>query len=193
MIGAALTVVPDILEALLGWWFKRRNSQIPDVLNAIACIYKEMNTALSTAEGCVRVVLLKTENGGGIPQLGSELKSSVVHEVWAAEVKNVSGNWIKQRLDEQYILNLLEINKSPRGEVTLPASAFKGSVLQHVYALNHVQTCHLAEIARRKHAYYYLSFNYVKPADGLTDQDHEAMRSCILYLRNVFKKQKELG
>jgi hypothetical protein len=194
LLGILLTLMSSIVTM----WFKHRLDRkayekkhaFSKTLPAVHEVYSILNTIKGETEAS-RVLILKAENGGGRPNLGSHLKSSVLYEVFDAPLETVRKLWQNQPLDEDYIkvLNQLIITEEKKCMVNV-AKLQKGSLLRDNYEANGVKYSHIYEIAEREHSYLYLSVNYTEGENDAHAKDIE--RACVNQLRVLFKKNEEL-
>ncbi|MEO0560110.1 MAG: hypothetical protein AAF170_18230 [Bacteroidota bacterium] len=80
---------------------RRGQRQARDVTEAQSAIYTTL-ARLQGATSADRVLILNTQNGGGIPRADGPTFSSVLYEETAPNVPPVQGDWQKEQLDSQY-------------------------------------------------------------------------------------------
>ena len=194
LIGTTLT----LLTSLATIWFKhkldkkayKKKHAFSKTIPSVHEVYSILNTIKGETDSN-RAIILKAENGGGRPNLGSHLKSSVLYEVFDSPLESVRKLWQNQPLDEEYIkiLNKLIVTEDKKCVVEV-SKLPKGSLLRENYEANNVKTSHVYEIAEREHSYLYLSINYLSNDNNAHARDIE--RACVNQLRVLFNKNKDL-
>lgn len=167
----------------------RQPNTFPNLFKVIEEIYGELDVSIRRT-ACVRALLLKTENGGGIPKIGSKIYSSVVFERVSDEVAATKKLWQSQELDSVYVKNLVKMVTSEQSTVDLEIDEWEGSTVYDVYRSGGVECSRIYEVARSKKAYYYLSFNFPVKTDKLTSMDRAVTHSAASNIRKVFHDSK---
>lgn len=80
----------------------------------------------------VRVMLIRSENGGGIPQVGKPIYVSVVYEAVSEEVRSVIQRWQARPVDADYELVLRKV-LAERSTHLASSDLKEGSVLRDIY------------------------------------------------------------
>jgi len=158
-----------------------------NVIPRIHDIYTILNK-LKSETNAVRVLILKTENNGGRPKAGCQLKSSVIYEVCDSPLKPVKDTWQYQVLDEEYVHVMSEMMLDPnkRKEI-IREELDPTSILYNVYVATNVAKSVIYEIQEREKEYIYISIIY----DTLTPHSPEESDSKRIYinqLRQLFKQ-----
>ena len=149
---------------------KRRDSQLKeDIIQGYAAIhktYEALGTVLHETPAN-RILLLKSENGGGIPGPVSTCYSSVLVERHDDRLPSVKETWQKVPVDGDYAKILTEMLEC--GQTIRTTERMKqDSPLRDIYTsqkVHHSQVYHLATIQTtpRGGTVYYLSANFMTP------------------------------
>lgn len=179
-----------VLKILVDKYIKNRKPFSKRVLTTLTELSDLLNDMVAETD-CTRAIILKCQNGGGIPKVGSELYSSVVLESRASggSVRHV---WDKQRLDAVYIRVLVDLDNADDGMMLVEQEDFKGSVLYDVYTTTQIKGSKIARLAETKTAWFYVSANFSKPIDQLETREKVLIQSSINKMRYLLKKNKDI-
>ncbi|MEM9470010.1 MAG: hypothetical protein AAF988_07585 [Pseudomonadota bacterium] len=170
---------------------KKNRNIYERILPAYDAIYDSLNDIIGRSKNCTRALILKCENGGGVPELGKAIHSSGV-----AEARKISTNrkkeWQKQRLDPVYIKNLLRLMTARDRSIFLNAEDFKGSVIYDVYSVDSVQCVKLSHLFSTKKSWYYLSCTFDIEEKSVEPEDRNIIRSNVNAIRSVLEKNKDI-
>ena len=98
--GGFVSMVNVTKDLILRYFDLRRRDRSKEVdgfnklLPLLGGVYDEMN-GISTSGGILGVCLMKLENGGGVPVLGSELSCTLLHEVYMSDDGRFREDWRK--------------------------------------------------------------------------------------------------
>jgi len=165
----------------------RFNKPFSNMLPKIQEVYNILNQVVAM-DGCARAIVLKSENGGGRPRLGSDLYSSVLYEVYGPSRKPVRTSWFRQLLDQGYIKVLSELIAAPNGQLTVTPEAFKDSTVQDIYNADAIDTIRLATLAEKENCYLYASFTFAGRNGLLDAEERLALQEAVNKLRALFKE-----
>ena len=166
---------------------ERNKNSFSTVVPLVHEIYSILNDVMSKTKA-FRVVIMKTENGGGRPQIGCELKSSVVYEVFDSGHKPIKLDWQKQVIDEQYSSMLSELILSSERCIRVKTADMPDySMLKIAYQATGVVQATMYELAERGKDYIYLSVIYGEETE-LTAEDIYSKRNAVNRLRSIFKQ-----
>ena len=180
VLWMAKTVYTEIKE-----WAKRRREKKPfsPVFTKVSEVYETLNEMMLEM-GADRVVLLRSHNGGGKPQLGHALFSSVEYEAWGKGLRSIRRSWSKQRVDEVYIKMLRKLDES--GYLDVYLETMPDGMLKELYFSNHVLASKVAKIHETKNDYFYISVNFSKTSDIDNAMMKTAFRKYVTILTNLF-------
>lgn len=198
---ALITQLGSILAALIttaGFAWKYYSEQkkykskktIPKLFKDIDEIYNCLQSVIESTD-CKRALILKTENGGGVPKLGNAVYSSVIFERYSQDKKRVKNLWQRQELDQIYVKNMTKLLTEQGGICIIPFEQWKGSVVEDAYKNDNIKVTNLAEVAKKETAYIYISFVFDKEPNELSPNEKNIMRGSISKMRTIFKRQKE--
>lgn len=181
--GGALTKMIDWGRV---WWTenKSKKTSFSRLIPRLHKVYEILQIIIR--ESAVnRAVILKLENGGGIPKLGSTLYSSVVFESCKLPLTTIKEHWQKQRIDEAYVRMMVKLNKA--GELEILADDLEDGILKTLYQAAGIKKARIYKIAEKENRYIYASLNY----SNLHDDSANALdiiRFSINELRRLFEK-----
>lgn len=183
---ALFVALIQFLTTLVTFGFIRpKKSRFPAVLNAIHSVYDELHM-LNSALDAPRALILKTENGGGIPQLGRALFSSVLYEAFTADSGSVRKGWQKEQIDEGYTGMLTDMVS--KGIIVVKTASLPDGQLKTLYEAYKVTHSIVALIALEERRMIYLSVNLTEKSDMMVEDPEvtEKVRSSVNRLRNLF-------
>lgn len=141
--------------------------------------------------GAARVLVLRSENGGGLPQPGAQLYSSVVYEAVNPPLQPIRGQWQGQQIDQEYI-TLLE-NVCHTKYVCLDTTEMvEESLLGNLYRAHGITFAEVALLQISKGHVLYLSINYDRALDKDDPSHRESFRVGYLRLRQIFEQMQEV-
>jgi hypothetical protein len=139
-----------------------------------------------------RILICKSENGGGIPSPGTDVKSSVLWEVCDSDVQPISDSWQVVPLDQAYSLVLTNITS--QGFVNVRATDLQaGTTLRDLLTVAHTNRAAMFRICATRHALLYLSVHYASEAgEETSEHDRVEIRRVLQKLRQIFSKHHQL-
>lgn len=139
-----------------------------------------------------RIMVLKSENGGGIPVPGASVTSSVVHEVFDPPARSVFEVWQRVPLDDEYSRVLAEVNTA--GEASLHAGDLKeSSPLRDLIEAAGSTHVHFWRVCATPSALLYLSIHYSSEDDEpMSARDRATARTTVHTLCSIFSKHHQL-
>lgn len=188
IVGGILTFLTVLIKLYYDYKTKKADT-FPNLFKAIELIYNELEVGVRHTS-CARVLLLKTENGGGVPKIGSTIRSSVVFERTRDNISPTKRQWQGQIADSVYIKNMVRMVISENNYADTSVDEWEGSVVYDAYKSSGILGSRLYEIARTKKTYYYLSFNFQQKPDTISSKDRATMNGVASNIRRVFAKGK---
>lgn len=185
--GSAAAVIQIIRE-----WLKRRASRKYDRgYGNIRKIYQLLQTTMPEV-GANRMMILKSENGGGIPAPGAQVTSSVINEVVDPPVRSIFDAWQKVPLDEDYSRILAEVNTS--GSARAVASDLKeSSALRDLLVTGDSTHIFCWRICATPNALLYLSIHYSSTNDQpMGERERVTARRVVHQLCQILGKHHQL-
>jgi hypothetical protein len=179
-----------VIKVFADWYFKRKKPLDKRILPTLSLLVEELNNITANTDS-TRALLLKCENGGGVPRLGSELYSSVVLED-RKKGGAVRASWDKRRLDAPYITMLTDLDKAELGELLVNKKDIKGSVLYDTYDSQGTEFTKLFTIYSHRKGWFYLSCTFSKITDKLSTDEITAMRDAATRIRNIIRRNKDI-
>lgn len=170
---------------------RRASKQYDRGYGNIRKIYQLLQSMLGEVHAN-RVMILKSENGGGIPAPGAQVTSSVINEVFDPPARPVFDPWQKVPLDEDFSRIIAEVNSQSSAAVTVdelkPTSALRDLLVTaestHVYCWR---------ICATPHALLYLTIHYSSTDDQpMGERDRVTARRVVHQLCRIFSKHHQL-
>lgn len=152
----------------------------------IAAIWEETQT-LAAEVGADRVLVLKSENGGGLPAPGSVIKSSVVFEYRTGELPSVRSVWQQVLLDSHYS-ETLSIISTGSWSWTQSSAMPEGCVMRDLCGDGLL--IGMARICKTQRELWYISvhFKNIKTDSKIRSR----IRSSLYKMRVLFGKHHKL-
>lgn len=169
-----------------------KQSRFPRVLSDIHQVYDALH-GLTNATGACRAVVLKTENGGGIPRIGRPLYSSILYEVFVPPAKLLRKGWQQQQIDEGYTSMLLDV--LAKGTVIVETRRMPKSQLRTMYEANQVWRSVICLLVVEERRLICLSLNFIHPdgpeeaeVEDFSSDQVEAIRFGVSRIRTLFQE-----
>lgn len=180
---AGLLVVSALLAALgvvsrYGWqqWTEHRGKrQAIRVTEAKSAIYTTL-ARLQGATGADRVLILNTQNGGGIPRADGPTFSSILYEETADKVPAIQDDWKQEQLDSQYAHLIDEVVRNGSWEGPPEKLTPKSGKLSDAYAAMGVQFAYVRLVKLTSGKVYYLSLTW---GDGAPTKSDATLRDSV--------------
>lgn len=185
--GSVAALVQLVRELL-----KRRTSRQYDRgYGNIRKIYQLLQTMLPQVHAN-RVMILKSENGGGIPAPGASVSSSVVNEVFDPPARPVYEGWQKVPLDADYSRIVAEVNTNGHAGV-LVGELKESAALRDLLVAADSTHVFFWRICATPHALLYLSIHYSSTDDQpMGERDRVTARTTVRQLCGIFSKHHQL-
>lgn len=180
VLWIARTVYGEIKEYLKR---KREAKPFAPVFDKVSEVYETLNEMLVDM-GADSAELLRSHNGGGKPQLGHPLFSSVEYEAWTSGLRPIRRTWNKQRVDKIYIKMLSKLDDE--GTINIRQASMEDGMLKELYFTNHVLASKVSKIYETENDYYYLSVNFSTTDDVDNAVLNVANRKYVGIIQNLF-------
>ena len=167
-------------------WRGRQSKKMDRGFLDIAAIWDETQT-LAADVGADRVLVLKSENGGGLPAPGSVIKSSVVFEYRTGALPSVRSVWQQVLLDSHYS-EALSIISTGCWTWTQTSTMPEGSVMRDLCGDGLL--IGMARICKTQHALWYICVQFKN-----TETDakiRSRIRTSLYKMRILFGKHHKL-
>jgi len=190
--GVAAAVVTALIKAAtdLYKWNNSRKKVFSDQFKRRAEVYRLMNKILQETHA-KRVMILKTQNGGGKPRTGAHIYASVLYEDFTLPFHSVLNDYQRIRVDKEYISILQNIAQDERGRESIIVKDMPLSLLRSIYEKEGVAMSQIFYLAEGKNAFYYMSVatNDEGMNEMASDAEQLSIRITVDQLRQIFKKE----
>lgn len=158
----------------------------------ISAIYRHIQGLLSDLEAN-RVLLLKSENGGGIPAPGCVVKSSVLYEVCDSPARPISQSWQLVPLDQDYSQILSQVVTEGRAVIRLD-DLHAGAVTHDLMTAADATHSYVFRVAATPHALLYLAVQYssLDEPNPMDSKAYTATRGVLGELGRIFARHHQL-
>lgn len=188
-----LLITSGVLLATIKWWGRmissliERNRKVGDSIMAVSSVYDAMIDICAHSE-IDRIWVLKTENGGGVPQVGSQIYSTIVYEY----ITGHSANPIKQmysrfECDREYVRVLADINRENKPYVFHVKKETPGTLTVMFESID-VEVAYFYFIGHNKKTFYFMII--ADSGKGLIEdaRSKASIMSGINKIRYLFNK-----
>lgn len=166
----------------------RRARQMDRGLHDTHEIYRELQMLLHEVPQAQRIHVVKSHNGGGLPQPGNEIKSTVVYEVFA-ELPSLRETWKRVPIDQEYsgILSVLSAGQwvCRKGSRLASRSVLRDMLEEEVSLLVFVRIC------STNSALWYIALHF-RDCEELSEQHRAKIRQTVYRLRLLFGAHQPL-
>lgn len=184
--GSAAAVLQIVRELLK----RRASKQYDRGYGNIRRVFQLLQSALPELHAN-RVMILKSENGGGIPAPGATVTSSVINEVFDPPVTSIFEDWQSVPLDDEYSRVLAEVNA--QGHASAVASELKAtSMLRDLLVAGNTSHMYVWRICATPSALLYLSIHYSSTDEPMHERDRVTARTLAHQLCKIFSKHHAL-
>lgn len=193
-----IVIITTIIGPSLGWvgkilwdYYKSRNKNaVGKYIDLIKDIYHYLEIARKDL-GCVRALILKAENGGGVPKPGHQIYSSILWESTDSKTPSIRKSWQRQPVDEEYTKMLADLyqNKS----VHILTKQMQDSQLKNVYLSSDIVESQIYHIYHDEGKFVYLSLNYNEDIDTESPKHKDIERQIIVRLKEIFDKMEKIS
>jgi hypothetical protein len=165
---------------------KRSNDKYERLFDNIHRIYKVLHYIKNHSEA-KRVVIIKNQNGGGIPTVDSVITSTLLYEVYDHPLRSLKKIWRNQKVDEVYMKMARRIYTNGSAMVDIPN--LQDSILKDLYAREGVTYVEQYKICIKNNSFIYMSVHYDrKPTIDSSHRD--IMRIAVNSLKEIFLGDK---
>lgn len=184
-LAAIVHLIRDLLRRRAGRLYERGYGDI-------SAIYQHIQALLSTTEAN-RVLVLKSENGGGIPRPGCIVKSSILYEVCDSPAIPVVQAWQLVALDQDYSAILSKVVSEGRAVIRLD-DLHKGAMTHQLMKASSATHSYVFRVAATPHALLYLAVQYsnLDEDDPMDAKAHAATRSALGQIGKIFARHHQL-
>lgn len=187
LIAVIMALVGPVLVVLVTHWLQNRskrqsrkihikayegNQKIDNILDEI-----------SSYPGVKKAVLIQNTNGGGIPQIGHPIYSSIISpQRWRKY-------WENQLIDREYEEITLKILK--QGNFKIHFNNLKeGSLLKTIFRTQDILYSYVEEIEITEKGYIFISIDYYLDEIDIPVEVIDKIRIGINQIRNLYKEGK---
>jgi len=153
------------------------------VFSGISRIYELMG-ALVNDSPHDRVLILYTENNGGLPHVGTPLYSSVLYEYTNQRIRPIKRIFQRVQVDLEYADMLRNLERNKDGGILIYTDEMPPSMLRDIYQEYGVECSYIFKIRETPKKYYYGS---VQSADRLTGINVGELQLFASNIKNVFR------
>lgn len=164
----------------------RRAKKSAEVFQQFGEIYKALK-GIQEQTCALRACVIKLENGGGVPEPGGSVKSSIIYEVPGKDVDALSGAvaWKNVPLNGSWAGLVQEVISRPMVEVSSAEDISRENAF--LAADEFCDKVIFIRIAVRKTAFFFLSVHLAKDIE-LTEVQQRGLSAHVFRLRSIFGK-----
>lgn len=197
--GVAVALIGLVTQIVM-WYLKEGNKDTPKVpsydiditdtvLEDRLDVQQTIDRVINKTSAC-RYLILKTENGGGRPRLGSHLYASVIYESVKSPVRSVKQDYQRLLVDDIYVKMLSDIG--PGTPNKLKTVRMKSGILKNIYDVEEIKYSEIHYICETNNAFYYLSVATLDDDDIFDSPlDRVEIEISVSRVRDIFTKVLE--
>lgn len=188
-VGAALVV---LLGNIILWYLGNKKTEVleltPNDFEDISDFQGTIDRVL-TDTGVQRVLMMKTENGGGKPRLGTHLYASVLYEGYKHPLNSVKDDYQRILVDDIYVKMLSDIGPSTSNKLIV--SRMKDGILKKIYQRETIIYSEVHYIGETDDAFFYISFSTTNNDDKFDEPNNRVeIEIAVSKIRRVFEEIK---
>jgi len=189
-VGAALVV---LFGNIILWYLGNKKSEVLELTsNDFEDISDFQGTIdrVLTDTGVQRVLMMKTENGGGKPRLGTHLYASVLYEGYKHPLNSVKNDYQRILVDDIYVKMLSDIGPSTSNKLIV--SRMKDGILKKIYQRETIIYSEVHYIGETDDAFFYISFSTTNNDDKFDEPNNRVeIEIAVSKIRRVFEEIKK--
>lgn len=136
--------------------------------------------------GVQRILLMKTEDGGGKPRLGTHLYASVLYEGYKHPLNSVKNDYQRLLVDDIYVKMLSDIGPSTSNKLLV--SRMKDGILKKIYQRETIVYSEVHYIGETDDAFFYISFATTDNDDRFDEpNDRVEIEIAVSKIRVIFE------
>lgn len=188
-VGAALVV---LFGNIILWYLGNKKSEVLELTsNDFEDISDFQGTIdrVLTDTGVQRVLMMKTENGGGKPRLGTHLYASVLYEGYKHPLNSVKNDYQRILVDDIYVKMLSDIGPSTSNKLIV--SRMKDGILKKIYQREAIIYSEVHYIGETDDAFFYISFSTTNNDDKFDEPNNRVeIEIAVSKIRRIFEEIK---
>lgn len=135
-----------------------------------------------------RVLVMKTENGGGKPRLGAHLYASILYEAFKAPLSSTKNDYQRILVDDMYVKMLSDIG--PTTHNNLSVNKMKDGLLKRIYLRDGVRYSEVYYLTETDDSFIYMTFSTTDENERFEEpNDRVEIDIAVSKIRNIFEKQ----
>jgi len=181
--GLSTTIV-----MVLKWLRSRRSRKMDDGYSHIFETFEHLQKLLA-ATSAARIMVAKSENGGGLPRPGSVVTSSVVYEVFDKRLESLREIWQRIPLDQEYSQAISLVSAGQwywRKRSNMQAQSVLKDLIE-----DDVQLVCFARICGTQAALWYIAVHFCDRTE-IADSERAEIVQTLFKLRTVFARHYDL-
>lgn len=189
-VGVALI---GLLGNIILWYLNSNKTQkstqavSSDFINV--SVFQEAIDRVLSDTGVERILLMKTEDGGGKPRLGTHLYASVLYEGYKHPLNSVKNDYQRLLVDDIYVKMLSDIGPSTSNKLLV--SRMKDGILKKIYQRETIVYSEVHYIGETDDAFFYISFATTDNDDRFDEpNDRVEIEIAVSKIRVIFEKIK---
>lgn len=150
-----------------------------NILPNMHMVYTHLNEVMVRLGGS-RCMVMYTENGGGMPNIGSQLYVSVVYEVFTSLCGSIRNMMQRKLVDEAYVTMLGYMITNPGQRTIVVTELMPPCMLRDIYEKSGVKMSLVYLIKQTDARLYYASFNFPH-----TDNNPQLIYECDIKANQI--------
>jgi hypothetical protein len=135
-----------------------------------------------------RVLVMKTENGGGKPRLGAHLYASILYEAFKAPLSSTKNDYQRILVDDMYVKMLSDIG--PTTHNNLSVNKMKDGLLKRIYLRDGVRYSEVYYLTETDDSFIYMTFSTTDENERFEEpNDRVEIDIAVSKIRNIFEKK----
>ena len=176
------------IKMLKDWARTRRSKHMDAGFADMNELYQTLQTLLGSISAD-RILIIKSENGGGLPRPGCEIKSSVVHEVYNGKLGSLYEMWQRVPFDHEYS-EILSVLSTGQWVWRTAEQLHSRSVLRDLLEED-VKRLAFARICGTNNALWYIALHF-RSSEKIDDSERARTQQAIYRLRVLFGNHQAL-
>jgi len=197
--GVAVALIGLVTQLIL-WYLNNKKDESVDIPTEPATMnstqfenkieVQQIVERVMVNTGVNRFLVMKTENSGGKPRLGTHLYASVLYESVKPPLVSVKDDYQRLLVDDIYVRMLSDIGPGTANK--LKVSDMKDGILRNIYLVEGIRYSEIHYLWETDSAFFYASIA-TNDEDSSFDEplDRVEIEIAISKIREIFKKITE--
>jgi hypothetical protein len=196
LTGGIGVAIFGLFGQVLIWYLNNKNSLTVKNIEIKSIDVENLPTVQSIINRVIdetsiqRVLIMKTENGGGKPRLGAHLYTSIMYDAFKSPLYGTKNDYQRMLVDDIYVKMLSDIG--PTTYNNLSVGKMKDGLLKRVYLRDGIKYSEVYYVTETDDAFVYVTFSSTDENEKFDNpNDRVEIDIAVSKIRNIFEPHKQ--